>query len=135
MNPTQRTLNYLRGEGWYCAVVEKWMKFGAMEFGRRVDAFGFGDILACRLEGSGAPAVIALIQCTSRAGANARRRKLLGELTEADLSRMTDKERIEAVNVSKMVKVWKRCGGVVMLITWKKPTKKERRWTEKVEII
>jgi hypothetical protein len=39
---TQRTLKYLRGRGYVCAVVEKWIP----QTRRRLDAFGFIDILA-----------------------------------------------------------------------------------------
>jgi hypothetical protein len=39
---TQRTLKYLRGRGYVCAVVEKWIPATM----RRKDLFGFVDILA-----------------------------------------------------------------------------------------
>lgn len=42
MTPTQRTLKYLRERGYTCAIVEKWIP----QTKRRLDAFGFIDILA-----------------------------------------------------------------------------------------
>jgi hypothetical protein len=45
---TQRSLNYLRRLGWTACIVEKWIPpRGKMKFGVRIDAFGFGDLLAC----------------------------------------------------------------------------------------
>lgn len=41
MSPTQRSLAKLRKEGWEVCVVEKWIP----QAKKRVDAFGFGDIL------------------------------------------------------------------------------------------
>lgn len=41
-SPTQRSLTKLRHEGYSACVVEKWLAPAR----RRVDAFGFGDILA-----------------------------------------------------------------------------------------
>lgn len=44
MSPTQRSLAYLRGAGYYPIVVEKWNGFA----GKRQDLFGIFDILAIR---------------------------------------------------------------------------------------
>ncbi len=44
MTPTQRSLQKLRGEGWYVAVVEHWNQFAKV----RKDLFGFIDLLAIR---------------------------------------------------------------------------------------
>jgi hypothetical protein len=45
----QRSMKYLRDLGWSCADVEKWIPpRGKMKFGVRQDAFGIGDILACK---------------------------------------------------------------------------------------
>lgn len=136
MTPTARTLAYLRKEGWQAAVVEKYMKFGNMAFGRRVDVWNWGDLLACHPGAGDYPAQIALIQTTSSAGANARRRKLLGKLTEADLQSMDEKERAAAAKIAETVRTWIRCGGVVMLISWgKRKVDGRERWTERVEMI
>lgn len=42
-SPTQRSLKFLRDNGWTACVVEKWIA----QIQQRKDAFGFGDILAC----------------------------------------------------------------------------------------
>lgn len=129
--PTSRTLKYLTDEGWMACIVEKYLKTPDMSFGRRIDAFGFGDVLACR------PGEIALVQTTSGAGAPARRRKLLGKLTEADIAGMDEKQREISLKVAANVRTWLKCGGIVMLISWSKMGKKGERklWTERVETI
>jgi hypothetical protein len=48
-NAVQRSLKSLRENGWTCHIVEKFLPArGTMKFPRRIDAFGIGDILACR---------------------------------------------------------------------------------------
>jgi hypothetical protein len=44
MTPTQRSLAYLRGEGYLVAIVEHWNPFARI----RQDLFGFIDLLAIR---------------------------------------------------------------------------------------
>ena len=44
MTPTQRSLKYLRADGWLCAVVEHWNSHARI----RQDLFGVVDILAIR---------------------------------------------------------------------------------------
>lgn len=44
MSPTRRTLKQLRGDGWDCAIVEKWNYHARV----RQDLFGLLDILAIR---------------------------------------------------------------------------------------
>jgi len=44
LTPTQRTLAYLREEGYLCAIVEKWNPHARI----RQDLFGFIDILAIK---------------------------------------------------------------------------------------
>lgn len=64
--PTQRTLAWLRREGWTCQVVERWNAFAR----RRIDLFGGIDIVAVK-------GVITLgVQCTTQANAAARVTKL-----------------------------------------------------------
>ncbi|NIT75563.1 MAG: hypothetical protein GWO44_01325 [Thermoplasmata archaeon] len=70
-SPTQRTLEKLRRDGFIAHVVEKWVP----QAGRRVDAFGFGDVLAA----SPSAAVILLVQATSGAHVQDRKRKILAE--------------------------------------------------------
>jgi hypothetical protein len=63
--PTQRTLEYLRGEGYTCAVVEHWNSWARI----RQDLFGFIDILAIKKNETLA------VQCTST-GVAARVKKI-----------------------------------------------------------
>jgi hypothetical protein len=80
MSPTQRSLKHMRDNGWTVCVVEKWLPpRGTMKFGRRIDVYGFADLLACRPAiGTHRPA-IALVQCTTASGGNfaAHRDKIL----------------------------------------------------------
>ena len=69
MSPTARSLARLRAEGYSACVVEKFNSFSKT----RVDAFGFGDILAVHPEWKGA----FLIQATTGDNAAARRQKIL----------------------------------------------------------
>jgi hypothetical protein len=66
MSPTGRTLERLRKLGFTACVVEKFNSFTK----RRIDAFGFGDILAAR-EGVG----VLMIQATSGDGGNHANRR------------------------------------------------------------
>jgi hypothetical protein len=107
MTPTARTLAYYRKQGFSASVVEKWLPpRGTMKFGRRIDVWGFGDVLVC-LPGWG----VALIQCTSRSGGNyaAHKAKILAipELSQ-----------------------WKQSGGRVVLVGWGKrgPRGKRKLW-------
>lgn len=68
MTPTQRSLAYLRKGGWTVCVVEKWIA----QIRQRKDAFGFGDLLACRIGTPGAT----LVQTTSVSNASARVKKI-----------------------------------------------------------
>jgi len=43
-SPTQRSLEYLRKQGYFCAIVEKWNSFTK----QRQDLWGWCDILAIR---------------------------------------------------------------------------------------
>lgn len=43
-SPTQRSLEYLREQGYFCAIVEKWNSFTK----QRQDLWGWCDILAIR---------------------------------------------------------------------------------------
>lgn len=66
MTPTQRTLKYLRADGWLCAVVERWNAHAKI----RQDLFGVVDVLAIR-EGE-----TLAVQVTSGSGVSARVRKI-----------------------------------------------------------
>src|SRR5215472_3844766 len=91
-SPTQRSLAYLRQNGWTACVVEKWNQYARV----RQDAFGFGDILAVHLDDKNWFDVrhIALVQTTTAANMAARRGK---------------------ISVSLAARQWRRAGGIVLL--------------------
>jgi hypothetical protein len=66
MSPTQRTIKVLKEDGWSVAIVEYWNPFAR----RRVDLFGFIDILA--LKGDETLA----LQVTSGTNVSARVKKI-----------------------------------------------------------
>lgn len=87
MSPTQRSLKLLRISG-HAVVVEKWVAPAR----KRVDAFGFGDILWCGEKPT-------LVQTTTGSNLAARKTKILTECRDAALA-------------------WLRCGGAVHLHGW-----------------
>src|SRR5437016_10760365 len=111
--PTQRSLKHLRDNGWTVCIVEKFIKHPNMPFGKRIDAFGIGDLLACRpsewVEAGTyrTPGRIALVQCCSTDFAK-HKEKILGipELEE-----------------------WKDSGGIVLLHSWTKRGPRGKRKT------
>jgi hypothetical protein len=135
MNPNARTLEYLRREGWLCAGVEKYMKFGNMAFGRRIDVWGFGDVLACHPGDADTPPQIVLVQACAAGDRGRRRRKILGQLTEADRAKLNDKEWLEAQMVAEHAKCWKKCEGKILLIAWAKkgPRGARKTWQPTIE--
>ncbi len=72
MSPTERTLKELRRLGFACQVVEHWNPHAR----RRVDLFGFIDVIACTPDG------ILGIQATSGSNHSVRVRKIREECTE-----------------------------------------------------
>ena len=66
MTPTQRTLKYLRDQGYTAAVVEKWNPHARI----RQDLFGFIDVLAIRGEETLA------VQTTSSGNVSSRVKKI-----------------------------------------------------------
>lgn len=70
-SPTQRSLKWLRDNGYTPFIVEKWA------FGRRHDLFGFADILALRED------EVLAVQVTSRGNVGARVRKITSECCDA----------------------------------------------------
>ena len=68
MSPTQRSLSAMRRDGWTVCVVEKWIA----QIRQRKDAYGFGDLLACRIGQPGAT----LVQTTSGSNVSARLDKI-----------------------------------------------------------
>lgn len=130
-SPTQRTLAFLRRNGWQAAVVEKRIQIPGSPHGKLIDVWAWADVLACREN----PPEIALVQTTTGSNAAFRRRKMLGKLTEADIAAMNEKERARVAKIPDTVRSWIRAGGVAMLVTWSKLGGKGNRklWTERVE--
>lgn len=71
--PTERSLKYLRKNGWRCAVVEKWNP----AIKRRNDLFGFGDILAIKDDQT------LIVQTTSASHVAERITKIVEDCAEA----------------------------------------------------
>lgn len=106
MSPTQRTLKWLRDQGYTAAIVERWNPYAKV----RQDLFGFIDIIAIRASSEGALAV----QCTSGPNHSARRTKI--EETED-------------------AQTWLAGGNRIMIVSWSKrgPRGKRKVWTVRVE--
>jgi hypothetical protein len=137
MLPSQRTKRYLEKKGWLVASVEKYMKFPGMAFGRRIDTWGFGDLLACHPGDRLTPPTIALVQACAGGDHDRRRRKILGTTTDADLEAMTEKERVEIAAVAKKAAFWKKCQGKIFLVSWSKKGARGKRklWTPRIETL
>lgn len=115
-SPIQRSLKYLRDSGWTACVVEKWLPArGSMKFGRRIDAFGFGDILACRFNDL----------CTDPKDPDNREIALIQTTTLAHMPE--HKEKILAIPEFQK---WKQAGGLVLLHGWRKkgPRGERKTW-------
>ena len=66
MSPTERTLKWLRKEGWNVWKVEHWNHFAR----RRQDLWGFVDVLGLKA------GVTLAVQCTSASNVSSRIRKI-----------------------------------------------------------
>jgi hypothetical protein len=112
------------------------MKFPNMGFGRRIDTWGFGDLLACHPGDKDTEATVALVQTCAGSGGDhaARRAKILGLgiADEAD-----PKKRNELIRVRDQAIFWKQCGGVILLISWAKRGErgKPKRWKANIETL
>jgi hypothetical protein len=118
-SPVQKSLAHLRKQGWTCCVVEKYLPpRGTMKFGRRIDAMGFGDLLACKKLDAGpkSKSGIALIQTTTKAHMAEHKVKilLLPEFGQ-----------------------WKEAGGITILHGWRKKGARGKRklWEVSEEIL
>ena len=109
----QRTLEYLRGEGYECGIAEHWNAFTK----QRYDLFGFIDLI-CLVPGN--PGRIVGIQCCAGSGLAAHRHKILEEC---------GKDAIQ----------WLESGGFIEIWAWRKIKLKRggkaMRWKPKVERI
>ena len=104
-------------------IVEKWIPpRGKMPFGLRIDAFGFGDLLAVRAPwhdkttGANVPPTIALVQTTDHTHFSKHKDKIL--------------------TIPEFQK-WKDAGGIVLLHGWGKrgPRGKRKVWTLREEML
>jgi hypothetical protein len=64
MNPTVRTLQHLRNNGWIAAPVERFIAVKQI----RIDLFGFGDVVAAHAKNKR----ILIVQCTSLSNLSSR---------------------------------------------------------------
>lgn len=98
-SPTQRTLAKCKSLGWRAQVVEKWLA----HVGRRVDLFGFGDVIA--LDGKVGSL---LIQATTTSNGAARVAKITEDCCEAARDWLHAGNRLEVWGWAKRGKVGKR---------------------------
>ena len=106
-SPTQLALKYYREQGYLCWITEYWHAHGKV----RKDLLGFIDMIALNsYETIG-------VQCTSKAGGYARKKKIL-----------TDED------VSPRAKLWLQAGNHIHLTTFSK-NDKTNRYEKKIEPI
>jgi hypothetical protein len=108
MSPTARTLAHLREDGWTVARAEHWNAYAR----RRVDLFGFADVVAVK---RGEVGVLA-VQATSSTNAS---------------------KRVGKIEASAEAAVWLACGNRITVHGWGKrgPRGKRKAWTvRKIEI-
>ena len=130
--PVQRSLTHLKKNGWQVAIVEKYLKPPGAAFGRRIDVWGFGDLLACRVAIRGHKPAIALVQCCRDADMAEHRAKILGQPME----HWSQEERDESKEIFEKFKVWKASGGRVFLQGWGfKGRRGEKKWTLREEVL
>jgi len=119
---TQKTLSLLRSRGNLAEVTEQWKQgrargdTGAKSFGRRVDLFGFCDVI--ELDTAAVLPRIRFFQITSRTNMSARKKKIG-----------------DNIDIKRAVLDIMRCGGEAIVIGWDRiqvPTKKpgvtKTRW-------
>lgn len=101
MRPLQRSLGWLRKQGYLAQKVEHWNAFAK----RRVDLFGFADIVAVR---AGEPGVTAIQVCWKDVPAH-----------------------VEKLNAIPAVSTWLSCGNRLVIHSWAKkgPRGKRKVWT------
>ena len=145
-NATQRSLRHMEKHGWTCHIVEKYIKHPNMAFGRRIDAFGIGDILACR-----APVYETCRNCLGfgflRVGGGlekkckdckGKKRVLIGPSAIALVQCFPDasfaEHRTKILAIPEL-QIWKAAGGRVFLQGWslKGPRGEKKRWTLREE--
>lgn len=118
MSPTQRSIAWLKAQGWQVARTEHWNSFAKI----RQDVWGFADALGCHAQKiygqpiGGEPVFmqdendIALFQFTTTPNMSAREAK---------------------IRASKEAAYWLRCGGKIYVYGWAKRGARGKRkvWT------
>lgn len=107
MTPLQRSLKHLKDTGWTVCIVERWIS----QAKKRVDAFGFGDLLGYHADFQGAT----LFQPTSGPNMAARRKKI--------------EENCNALG-------WLQAGNRIVIHAWRKTKprgQKTAKWSLKEE--
>lgn len=124
--PMQRSLEHLRENHWICHIVEKFIpKREGMDFPRRIDAFGFGDILAMRpslfIDEEGYVSTLSEDYNPLKIGA-AKGRIVRGRIalvqTTAAAGGGYAEHRAKILEL-KTFPIWKRAGGLVFLHGWR----------------
>lgn len=103
---TQRSLKYLRDNGWQAAIVERWQMRPQAAYGVRIDVWNFADILACRSE---------LVDEGHRANVNgmiALVQTFPASTWKAHAAKVQEPEIREAIEN------WKAAGGIVLMHGW-----------------
>ena len=110
MSPTQRTLAYLRSQGYTAAVTEHWNPHAKI----RQDLFGFIDIIAL-----GKGPIIA-VQCTSGANHSARVTKIVSD-----------------PKVSSCAMLWLKSCNSIAVISWSKKGARGRlkKWEPRIQVL
>lgn len=101
MRPTERTLKWLREQGYLAGVVERWMQWAQKKEGRggnRVDLFGFADILAVK---SMEPALA--VQCFGESAWTLHVEKITGD-----------------PKIAENVRIWLSGGHRVIFVSWRR---------------
>lgn len=102
-SPTQRSMKLLRQRGYTARIVEYFLA----PANKRIDLFGFGDILACKVGETGS----LIVQTT----------------TASHIS-----DRIKKAEALDAYRVWLMCGNKVEFHGWKKDLK-TNRWVCRIE--
>jgi len=117
---TQRSLKYLRDNGWQAAIVEKWQMRPQAEFGVRIDVWGFGDILACRSE---------LVDEGHRANVNG----MIALVQTFPLSTWkAHASKVQEPEIKEAIANWQAAGGIVLMHGWGLKPKDGVRGAKKV---
>lgn len=142
----QLSLKHLRKAGWQVAIVEKWLKAPGMKFGKRIDVWGFGDLLAClpacRKEQGFAEKGNTCLQtpgtCESCPKWWDKERSSKPVTALFQTTAMSERQRhLDKISNIPEVRIWQASGNLVILHSWRKlkPRGKRERWEVKEEIL